>query len=275
MSIHLAHISARTRRTGLAILVAALLAAAGTAMSAAGGRPSRSRCTTHSTSRRPMRSSRVHTGDRHPRARRKRRRGRAHRADRAGGQPLARRRLLHRELELAPAARRPAPAGQVCGGTLAASRDATAHPTASGSASPPASACSSTTPRPSRRPRCRDRSWVLQIDAGRASSSSRPPKRISGRSSARSPAEGAPATLAWLKRSKPTPGEKPLPDNETSSATSPGHHRPRPDQPLLLLPLAGRARQAGGCTRRSPTSRPAILATSRTSPAPGSSRPPS
>ena len=129
----------------------------------------------------------VHQADRDRRARQERRRGRAHGPDRAGGQPLAGGRLLHRELQLAPAARRP----RACWPRSSPRRSprcrpATARPTATGSGSPAASACSSTT-RPRSPPRsCRHRCCSWPIRSTRASSSSRPPRPTSGRSSPRS-----------------------------------------------------------------------------------------
>ena len=208
---------------------------------------------------------------------RQQRRGRPDRPDRAGGQPLAGRRLLHRELELARSSwttracwrrstRPPWPA----------SPRRTAPPTASGSGCRPASASSSTTAGPVRLGAARRRSWTWpspqwkgKIELAPAETDFWPIVSSVDR------AKGDAATLKWLEGLKANAGsqrQRPR-QRDAGERHQQGGHRARRDQPLLLLPTRGREGE-GQRPRRLAEFAPAIRAMSRTSRPPACSSPP-
>ena len=116
---------------------------------------------------------------------RQRRRGRAHGADRAGGEPLPGRRLLHRELQLAAAARRQRPAGsRSTPSTLANVPDGRQrHQRRLGGGLGSRQRDGLQPEQAQRRHSCRPRSWTWPTRSGRARSRSPRRRPTSGRSS--------------------------------------------------------------------------------------------
>ena len=200
-----------------------------------------------------------------------RRRGRPHRPDRAGGQPLPGRRVLHRELQLAGAARDQRHAGQ--GRPVDARQRAQAGQRRQrrlGRGSRRGSACSIYNPsklkrlaaahigagsgRPQVEGQDRDRPGGDRLLADRQLGRAR--RRPCRRAALAQGPEGQ------RRRQRRRPRQR-----DDHQRRQPGHDRPGPDQPLLLLPAAGRGRASKRSTPTSPTSPPGTRAMSRTSPA--------